>query len=300
MCRSCMALNSDRADPTRMGTLRKQWEADFGKRLRGISSDIRASIKTNDALAISVNEELPEDAFEGQSVPEKSDNFDNWLLALLALYLLRRPQQFVQGELVSVFWADTYIDTAYTRGMSRAAGQIVGKTSIPIFPDPVDPMGQPVHREAVYLLRKRAFSAVKTLSDDMAAAMSQIVASGLTDGLTNAQITKLLLNEIKKQKNLGDLARYDSLGRKWKADRRAKMIVNTEISRAYNEAVLNVYEQMGITSVKGVAEFVFTTVGDARVCPVCASLEGTVFSIRDARGVIPVHPLCRCFWTPVF
>jgi hypothetical protein len=41
------------------------------------------------------------------------------------------------------------------------------------------------------------------------------------------------------------------------------------------------------------------TAGDSRVCPQCASLQGTRYTIAEARGVVPVHPRCRCAWKPV-
>ena len=43
----------------------------------------------------------------------------------------------------------------------------------------------------------------------------------------------------------------------------------------------------------------FQTAGDDRVCPQCAALNGEIYKVEDARGVIPVHPRCRCNWLPV-
>lgn len=43
----------------------------------------------------------------------------------------------------------------------------------------------------------------------------------------------------------------------------------------------------------------FTTAGDNDVCPDCEDMEGMVFSIDEAEGVIPVHPNCRCAWVPI-
>jgi SPP1 gp7 family putative phage head morphogenesis protein len=41
------------------------------------------------------------------------------------------------------------------------------------------------------------------------------------------------------------------------------------------------------------------TAGDLRVCPMCQGLNGKVYTIKEARGLIPVHPQCRCAWVPV-
>jgi len=33
-------------------------------------------------------------------------------------------------------------------------------------------------------------------------------------------------------------------------------------------------------------------------CVLCQDLEGQIFTIAEARGIIPVHPACRCIWLP--
>lgn len=40
----------------------------------------------------------------------------------------------------------------------------------------------------------------------------------------------------------------------------------------------------------------FTTQGDDKVCPECELLAGEEYTVDEARGVIPVHPNCRCTW----
>lgn len=69
------------------------------------------------------------------------------------------------------------------------------------------------------------------------------------------------------------------------------------MTSAYAEGALNSYEEMGIEGVEVEAEF--ATAGDDVVCPECEELEGKVYSIEEARGVIPVHPNCRCAWIPM-
>ena len=36
----------------------------------------------------------------------------------------------------------------------------------------------------------------------------------------------------------------------------------------------------------------WSTAGDDRVCPECASLEGKVYTLDEIEGLIPVHPNC--------
>ena len=42
----------------------------------------------------------------------------------------------------------------------------------------------------------------------------------------------------------------------------------------------------------------WTTAGDERVCPECGGWEGIKMTIEEARGMIPLHPNCRCDWLP--
>lgn len=90
--------------------------------------------------------------------------------------------------------------------------------------------------------------------------------------------------------------RIDTLGRN-----RAKVIANTEVIATYADASLDFAENEGIENVEAEVEekMEFTTAGDGKVCPLCVPLEGQIYTIEEARGVIPVHPNCRCRWKPV-
>lgn len=75
-----------------------------------------------------------------------------------------------------------------------------------------------------------------------------------------------------------NVARYEKrLHRK-----RAEMISRTETSRAVSEGTLEAYEEAGVG-----AEWL--TRGP-EACPICATNEGQVYTIAEARGAIPAHP----------
>ena len=61
------------------------------------------------------------------------------------------------------------------------------------------------------------------------------------------------------------------------------------------EAGLNSYEEAGVEGVDVEAEWL--TAADA--CPLCveAADKGT-YTLGEARGLIPLHPNCRCSWAP--
>lgn len=79
---------------------------------------------------------------------------------------------------------------------------------------------------------------------------------------------------------------------------RAETIARTELTFAYNAGRLDSYVRSGL-----VAGVRFTTIFDERRCPLCASRQGIIVSLDDVEGLaklaIPVHPRCRCVWSPV-
>lgn len=72
----------------------------------------------------------------------------------------------------------------------------------------------------------------------------------------------------------------------------AESIMRTESVRIANESRLLKYESTGDKYVR------FHSTSDNITCKHCLSLSNQVFSIVDAKNVIPVHPMCRCTWLP--
>ena len=77
------------------------------------------------------------------------------------------------------------------------------------------------------------------------------------------------------------------------------------VVRAYNDALLNVYEFVGTLFVGVIDERVlWQTAGDRRVCSRCYDASQRtdngygpgVYTIAQARGLIPLHSRCRCRW----
>lgn len=73
---------------------------------------------------------------------------------------------------------------------------------------------------------------------------------------------------------------------------RTEMIARTESSRANAEGALNVYEAEGVTT-----EWI-AVAGNEFDPEFCQDNDGKVFTIAEARGMIPVHPNCECIWGP--
>lgn len=70
---------------------------------------------------------------------------------------------------------------------------------------------------------------------------------------------------------------------------RARVIARTEMSRARTD--------VGLGKKRDSDKVVFTLGAVDRTCPKCRALEGKVYTVRKAAGVIPIHPSCRCYWS---
>lgn len=94
---------------------------------------------------------------------------------------------------------------------------------------------------------------------------------------------------------------------------RAQTVAAVHTIGTHARASLNYYKRSGIKYVGADIEAVphrhrmgdaeellqFATAGDNLVCPECEDMEGQIFTIEEAEGVIPVHPNCRCAWIPI-
>ena len=72
---------------------------------------------------------------------------------------------------------------------------------------------------------------------------------------------------------------------------RADMIARTETARAQSEGTLQGYNQLGYKKVEWSA--------NVNACPICDALEGHRFTLEEASGMMPAHPMGRCAWIPV-
>jgi SPP1 gp7 family putative phage head morphogenesis protein len=138
---------------------------------------------------------------------------------------------------------------------------------------------RPVHADRAGLIYTRAYNELEGITAQMSAAISRTLAQGIIEGRSPREMAKKLAERI-------DISA-----------KRARVIARTEVIRAHADATLNSYAEAGLEGVTIESEF--SSTDDNKRCPKCANLEGSVYTIEDARGVIPVHPNCRCAWSPV-
>ena len=77
------------------------------------------------------------------------------------------------------------------------------------------------------------------------------------------------------------------------AKARAELVSRSEVIAASNEGALHRFDLEGITKSE------WLTSKDGRVCDECDPMDGQIFITKEASGMIPRHPQCRCVWLPV-
>lgn len=260
-------------DPTRTKTTRKRYAQKLRAGFSKINTEVRRGVRDRDVFGLDVGsdalaERVP--SFRFTTDDQKTEEFLRWL----------RQQQ--EQDVLRTISTDrnTWVDSAYRRGVqhadttARQAGVDVPANSLEVT------LRQPVHRDTLQLLYTRNFEALDGITSEVSRQVGRELTQGFAEGVGPEDMARRITDRV------------DSIGRT-----RATVLARTETINAHSTATLERYDELGVEEVGVKAEFM--TAGDLRVCPECASLDGEVFTVKEARGIIPVHPSCRCAWVPV-
>lgn len=275
-----LASAQPNVDPTHTKTLRRDYMAEAYKRFRTLKGLIRKAVVDLDVLGLgekppSILQDLPDiKEFRFATDAKKVEAFDNWFDGAIDSHLLERPD-------VGEGWQSEYVRRGYDSGLRQSARELKrAGIDVPEEEGLAEVFNVPMHRDKLETLYTRNYTALKGITSAMGAQVSQV----LTDGLVRGH------NPRKMARKLND--RVDKIG-----ITRARTMARTETIYTHNEAALTRYERQGLDKVT--AEVEWLTAGDTRVCPLCAGMEGDIFTLKEARGMIPLHPNCRCTWLPV-
>ena len=281
-------------DPTGTTQLRMRYERALVARYRRLKALARKAILIDDVFGLQPLQDsapriyLAMDANMTPAMPkqfagftrsqDKAHEFTNWLEQQAAAGVL----DIVPGDPVKhpgdKSWRSVYIDSAYKKGMrdSYFEGSDLPRGNQAI----KAAFLRPTHADKVGILYSRNLEDLKGINAEMSKQIRSTLAQGLVDGRHPQQLARIVSNRV------------DKIG-----ITRARVLARTEMVSAYAESTLNSFQEAGVKNVRTEAEF--STSKDDRVCPQCSALQGTVYSLEDARGVIPLHPNCRCAWLPV-
>jgi len=279
--------NPLRFDPTRTAMIRRRFTSELRLRYRKLAASLRDFIVGKDALALSEHTTLltlaAEREFQFRTDAGKLEAFNDWF------------KQQLDANIISVGpggrsdkpWTADFVESSYKKGQLNAylaskEGQLfeqagVGDLSQEQFLRQA--FNAPETVSKVKLLSTRTLEDLKGVNAQMAQRMNRILSQGLIDGSGPEKIARQMTKEIKKL-----------------SESRALTIARTEIINAHSEGQLDSFEELGVDELGVQAEW--STAQDDRVCPECEANEGKVFSVDDARGLIPLHPNCRCAWVP--
>lgn len=272
----CCSLHANAVDPTRTTALRRRFEQEFNRRFRKLRGKIRQAVLEEDGFGLKVNR----GQFDRPRSAEKVAAFTDWLRATQREVLFGLPEGLPSSEAGRQLWAAPYLGQAYEGGVRRAAAQMRAAGAEVSEEWVAAAIRREQHLDRVGLVFTRVYEELEGVTEAMGQEISRVLADGIVQARGPTQITKDINDRVNK------------IGRN-----RAAMIARTEVVSAHAEATLTSFEEAGLSEVQIEAEF--STSGDSRVCEECASLEGRTYTIEESRGVIPVHPNCRCAFIPV-
>ena len=283
--------DSMRRDPSNTKTLRAKFESEMNARYSRLKGIINQAIITNDvfglksrqfgdAAAVVLTDAVapPARAFEFSRSADKVTQFMGWLTEQQDELILGVTQGAAVANSAETAWTSTYIEASYTKGLSGSASKM-RKEGASIASSWVNTAFQrPIHADRLGLAYTRTFTELDGITKTMDQQISRILAQGIGEGRGPYDIARQI-NE-----------RVDKIGRT-----RSRMLARTEVINAHADASLNAYQEAGLEGVEVEAEWL--TAADP--CPECDALSrGGPYTISEARGLIPVHPNCRCAWSP--
>jgi SPP1 gp7 family putative phage head morphogenesis protein len=279
--------NPLKVDPSRTGFIVRRFSAAIRGRLRSVRKSVLALVVEEDAFGLaesnpSTNPLALNQRFRFLSSEEKLKQFQQ--------YLQQQYRAKVISEAVEDAYWSTYVQEAYEKGQGRAYDDYMKKArkfegvegdfyrgSKAQFLQ--SSFARPVAIDKVKLLSSRVFTELKGITEEMSTKLSRRLTDGIAQGLNPREVGRNIARDI------------DGISRV-----RADRIARTETIRAHAEGQLDALEELGVTELGVMVEWSAT--GDDRTCPLCSDLDGITIKLKEARGIIPRHPNCRCTWIP--
>jgi SPP1 gp7 family putative phage head morphogenesis protein len=282
-------INPAALDPTRTSTIRHRFLVVMRAKFKRLQRDVIDLVDKQDAFGLKAPAGSPfvqnRAAFQFLTTDEKLKGFNKWFKQRVDEGVLETTGDADPSEP----WTGKYVDSAYRKGTVNS--YIAARPNLRNTPSDYaagsqaeflrSAFAQPEAVAKLRLLGTRSFEALKGITTDMSSKLSTVLADGLAHGKNPREIARNLAKTIEGI-----------------SVKRAQTLARTEVINAHSEGQLDAFEELGVEEVGILAEW--ATAGDNRVCPLCNDLSGVVMTIKEARGLIPRHPNCRCAWLPAF
>ena len=279
--------NPLKLDPTRTTLLRRKFMAEMRRRFNKVYAEIVDLLVDKDAFGLVEQKPVILNAvskqWQYQSNPQKIASFKQWLNDLVNRNILAVSSTRIPGQA----WTADYVWTAHRSGLLKSYSAATKSSAITLPQYLAGTQAQylmsafsrPATIESLQLLYTGTYDSLAGVTSAMDTQMSRILTLGFVQGDNPIVIARSLKNTL----GLSQI--------------RAQMIARTEIIRAHAEGQLNGFETLAIDEVTPDVEF--SAIYDSKLCPECEELDGKIYTIEEARGIVPVHPNCRCSWSPI-
>lgn len=285
-------INPLKYDPSRTGSMQRGQVTKVRRAFKALRAKVVRFVRDEDAFGLKEPPRLivgNAGAFKFKTDPNKIKEFKAWLQTQIDETLLSKSEE-EQWE--------AYIEAAFKKGAARSFDDTnkaaKASTGAEFYEGGKEmflreSFGKPASVQKVKMLAARTFDDIKNLTEDMATKMGRTLVEGLISGLGSEELAQQLAESISI------------------ALPRAETIARTEVMRAHSEGQLQALEELGLGEVGVEVEWstagVFCRTKKDRkiggcVCPQCEPMEGKIFKIADAHGMIPKHPNCRCVFIP--
>jgi len=308
---TCLAPSANAelsGDPTGTLETREDFIREVKRRVRDLRGRVRRKIGyetdalhlKQDAPGAGLSANAEDDRFDFVTELSGREEFRRWIETQIdeALADSKTRSKVLNGE----HWTAPYIRDGYIKGWQQAEGRLaqIG-VGFEATEDVAAVVELPVTERQLQQLYQRTFENLTDVTDEMGDQLRREMAQGLAEGVNPREMARRLNGEI------------DTI-----SQTRLKTIARTEVINSHSTASLDRYEQAGQNLV---VHGEWTTAGDQRVCPICLSLEGNVYTIQEAReGTFdfeasgesvadslagtyrlkpPAHPNGRCTLLPV-
>jgi SPP1 gp7 family putative phage head morphogenesis protein len=272
-----------RVDPTHTAMVRRAFDAEVRRRfmaiVRDLERDLPELLEGREMQVVTHADAMDAPRYIFERSAEKEAAFMRWLRRQVQARVLTVREGTDMASAGARHWSNVYIDTAYQRGI-RQAGANLRRGGAKVEQSWISQaFNRPVHADRVGIIYTRTFNDMRKVTEVMAQKMGEVLARGMAEGRNPLDIARDLRDRVER---IGIT--------------RARLIARTEVIASHADATLNSYEEAGVEGVAVESEW--TTAGDGRVCPECEANEGKTYTLAEARGLIPLHPNCRCAWLP--
>ena len=266
-----------RIDPTQTTILRKDYAKEFNRRfqilIRMIEKEVRKGLANPSDLQTNKKYDFPTD--QG-----KIAAFDAWLSRAIDKALFDDNLSASRDIGVKRYWGNTFATIAYRKGLMRSVSAIkrAGGKVAPAYVK--EALSRGFHAQTLERLYTRQYDGLKRITNEMSRQIGTVLAETLAQGKGVDVMARAIVDRVEK------------IGRT-----RAFLLARTEVVSAFNESQLTTFQEAGINDVEIEPELL--TAEDDRVCEQCEEASSRTYTIETAKGVIPLHPNCRCAWSPI-